>query len=191
MPKQLDIRDTVSFPRNFVFEIYSERLSELVSYMPNIDSIEVKNRNILQCGRLEITNLWQASRSEIPKLIRPFIKPEMLQWNDHATWDQGAYACHWRSEFLCFNGAIRSSGTNYYRMLDDHTMELHLTGAVKVDGSKIPGVPRLLSGKVADAIETGAVRMAEQNLRAMNRGFEAFAMAQTNREHAMPQQQIA
>ena len=41
MAKQIDIRDTIHFPRDLVFETYRDKLPELVAYLPNIESITV------------------------------------------------------------------------------------------------------------------------------------------------------
>ncbi len=177
MAKQIDIRDTIKFPRDLVFEIYRDHLAELDAYLPNIDEISVENREECQDGSVELTNLWRASRKEVPSVIRPFVKPELLQWLDHARWDSEAYECHWRTELSFLGGAISSSGVNYYRDLKDGTMEIHLTGTIEVDPAKVPG-PKLTSKKVAGAIESGVLKMTEPNLVAINRGFEQYIAEQ-------------
>ncbi|WP_428262508.1 hypothetical protein [Haliangium sp.] len=186
MAKELDIRDTIRFPRDLAFEVIREKLSELDAYLPNIDEIKVEQRSVRDDGCIEFVNLWRASRKEIPAVIRPFIKPELLQWYDYATWDCAAYVCHWRTEMAFLDGAITSTGTNYYRSLDDGTMEVHLTGTIEVAADKIPGVPKLMSKKVAGAVESGVLKMTEPNLRAINRGFEKYIEANHNPRHPRP-----
>lgn len=174
MAKQLDIRDTINFPRDLVFEMYRDKLPELDEYLPNIESITVERRTVHGDGSIELVNRWQAARTEVPAVIRPFVKPELLQWHDYATWDSQAYECRWRTELVFLHGAITSEGVNYYRVLDENSMEVHLTGTIHVDASKIPGVPRMLAGKVAGAVEAGVLKVTEPNLRAVNRGFEQY-----------------
>lgn len=182
MAKQLDIRDIIHFPRDLVFDVYREKLPELDAYLPNIESITVESRNVRDDGCIELVNLWQAAHKEVPAVLRPFVKPEMLKWRDHATWDGSGYVCHWRTELAFLDGAISSSGTNHYTIVDEHTMEIHLTGTIEVDASRLRHVPRLMAGKVAGAIESGVLKMTEPNLRAINRGFEQY-IAQ---HHAAP-----
>ncbi|HWN70043.1 MAG TPA: hypothetical protein VNM90_20525, partial [Haliangium sp.] len=99
---------------------------------------------------------------------------ELLQWHDYATWDSKAHVCRWRTEMVAFQGAITSEGTNYYRVIDENTMEVHLTGTIHVDALKIPGVPRLMAGKVAGTVESGVLKVTEPNLRGVNRGLEQY-----------------
>lgn len=174
MAKQLDIRDTIHFPRDLVFEAYRDKLPELDAYLPNIESITIERRIVRDDGCIELVNRWQAARSEVPAVIRPFIKPELLQWHDYAVWDSNEHVCRWRTEMVAFDGAIVSEGINYYRVIDENTMEVHLTGTIQVDASKIPGVPRLMAGKVASAVESGVLKVTEPNLRAVNRGLEQY-----------------
>ncbi|ACY13089.1 hypothetical protein [Haliangium ochraceum] len=178
MARQIDIRDTIRFPRQLVFEMYRENLSELDVYLPNIESIKVEKRTELDEHRVEFVNRWQAARTEVPALLRPFIKPEMLQWLDYATWDERDFSCQWRTELPLFNGAIKSTGVNYYRALGDDEMEIRLTGSIEVDASKIPGVPRLMYGKVATAMENAVLKVTEPNLRAVNQSFARYLTEQ-------------
>ena len=69
--------------------------------------------------------------------------------------------------------AISCSGTTYYREAGDKT-EVNITGDLRVDASKIPGVPRLIAGKVGSAIEGFVVKMITPNLTEVNRGAEKF-----------------
>jgi hypothetical protein len=186
MAKQLDIRDTIHFPRDLVFQVYRDRLSDLGAYLPNIESITVERRTVRDDGSIELVNRWQAARTEVPAVIRPFIKPEMLQWYDYATWDSKGHVCRWRTEMVLLHGAITSEGVNYYRAIDDSTMEVHLTGTIRVEASKIPGVPRLMAGKVASAVESGVLKVTEPNLRAVSRGLEQFLA-----EHDAPRMRVA
>lgn len=174
MAKQLDIRDIIHFPRDLVFETYRDKLPELDAYLPNIESITVERRTVRDDGCIELVNRWQAARSEVPAVIRPFIKPELLQWHDYATWDSKEHVCRWRTELVVFHGAITSEGINYYRVIDENTMEVHLTGTIQVDATKIPGVPRLMAGKVASAVESGVLKVTEPNLLGVNRGLEQY-----------------
>jgi hypothetical protein len=174
MAKQLDIRDTIPFSRDLVFETYRDKLSELTAYLPNIDSITVERRTVLADGSIELVNRWQAARTEVPVVIRPFIKPDLLQWHDYATWDSKEHVCRWRTELVVLDGAIVSEGINYYRVIDDNTMEVQLTGTIQVDATKIPGVPRLMAGKVASAVAAGVLKVTEPNLRGVNRGLEQY-----------------
>lgn len=174
MANRIDIRDTIRFPRQEVFETYRDRLPELAAYLPNIDLITVESRTEREDGRIELLNLWKAARGEVPAVARPFVKPDMLQWHDHALWDNTAFTCAWRTEPFFLKDAVSSTGTNHFRDLGDDTMELHLTGTIEVDGAKLPGVPRLMSRKVASAVESFVVKMMEPNLRAINRGLEKF-----------------
>jgi hypothetical protein len=69
--------------------------------------------------------------------------------------------------------AVKCSGQTRYKAKGDRT-ECHISGELEVDASKIPGVPRLLAGKLGKAVEGFVVKLITPNLRATNRAMEKY-----------------
>lgn len=169
---KIDIRDAIAFPRDTVYQTFRDKLVELKPYLPTVKDIEQTSYE-RDGDDVKIVNIWYAADEDIPTVASKFIKPEMLRWTDRATWHDGAHACDWDMEVGFLQEAISCSGTTYYREKGEKT-EVHITGELRVDASKIPGVPRLIAGKVGDAVEKFVVKMITPNLKEVNRGAEKF-----------------
>lgn len=170
---KIDIRDHIAYDRSTVFETFRDHLVELQPYLPTVKSIDVESRDQLDDTTLKIVNIWKAEDSDIPKLVQKFIKPEMMMWTDHATWFEDQFLCNWDMEVGFLKEAITCGGTTRYIAKGNGT-EVHLEGTLTVDASKIPGVPRLVAGKVSSAVEKFVIKMITPNLKEVNRGAEKF-----------------
>lgn len=159
---------TLPFPRERVFIAYRDRLAELTEFLPNIRDIRVKDRKDRDAGLVELVNEWSGG-GDIPAVARSFISESMLRWTDYATWDPAAFTCAWRTDVHAFPGAIKSSGTNFYKDSGGGT-RLEIRGDLTCDATKIPGVPRLLAKTVAQAVEKVLVSSIQTNLVEIGKG---------------------
>ena len=173
---KISVQDSVSSPRNIVFATFRDDLDDLDEFLPDIESITTESREELDGGRTRIVRVWKAQADEIPTIARKFIKPEMLQWTDTATWDPDNHSCEWEMEVGFLTEAITARGVNRYSEKDG-TTGIVIDGLLEVDASKIPGVPKLLAGKVGGAVEKFVVKMITPNLKEVNRGMEKYLAA--------------
>ncbi|AWV90500.1 DUF2505 family protein [Bradymonas sediminis] len=174
---KISVQDSVSSPRDVVFATFRDKLDELDEFLPDIESIVTESREDLDDGRTRIVRVWRARPEEIPSAARKFIKPEMLQWTDTATWNPNDFSCEWEMEVGFLTDAITAKGVNRYSEDGDST-GIVIDGVLGVDASKIPGVPRLIAGKVGSAVEKFVVKMITPNLKDVNRGIEKYFAAQ-------------
>lgn len=170
---KISTTDEVAYPRQQVFETFREDLEHLIPYLPDIESIEQQSYEQIDERRVKVVRIWKARDEDVPKMARKFIKPEMLQWTDTAIWDQDAWTCDWSMEVGFLSEAISASGTNRYIERDGKT-RIEIGGELKVDARHIPGVPRLLSGKLGAAVEKFVVKLITPNLTDVNRGLEKY-----------------
>ena len=174
---KINVKDTVDHPRKLVYETFRDDLIELVPHLPDIKDIEVEDRERIDDDTLKVVNLWKAKDEEVPTIARKFIKPEMLQWTDHATWHDDEWTCDWNMEVGFLTEAITAKGTNTYTERDGST-QITIDGVLEVDAKKIPGVPGMLAGRVGKAVENFVVKMITPNLKDVNRGMEKYLAAQ-------------
>ena len=167
------IKDTMPYPLETVFRTQRDRLAELGEYLDGIDAIIVEDHEEVSESVVKFVNLWKAASTDIPKVARAFIKPEMLQWHDYATWDESDWSCKWEMKLGFLPDAIEARGHNTWKSLGDRTL-VTINGEIVIHGNKIPGVPRLLAGKVSDAVEKFVVKMIEPNLKKTNEGVTAY-----------------
>lgn len=175
---KLETNDTVDFPREQVYTTFRDDLLEFVDHLPDIESIEVKERERVDDNTIKIVNLWEAKNTEVPTMARKFVKPEMLQWHDYATWKQDEWVCEWRMEVGFLEDAIDCTGETRYLKNGEESTNIEIRGDLQVDASEIPGVPSLLAGKVGDAVENFVVKLIEPNLTDVNRGLETYLESQ-------------
>lgn len=170
---KIDIRDDIDYSLDRVYEAFRDDLKELATYLPDISDIIVEKHERVDDDTTKVINIWKASAEEIPKIAASFISPDKLQWTDHATWHDGETYCDWEMEVGFFPEAVSCKGTTRYTKKGNIT-QVHISGDLQVDAKKIPGVPRLLAGKLGDAVEKFVVKMITPNLKATNRGMEQY-----------------
>jgi hypothetical protein len=173
--------DVIEYPVETVFQTHRDHLPELVDFLPNVEKIEVESREDLE-GRVDLVNIWTAARSEVPTLVRPFVKPHMLTWIDRASWLESDHTCRWDIELGFLKAAIRCKGENKMRSNDDGHTEVTIAGQIEVDAKKIPGVPRFMAKKVGAAVEKFVVKTITPNLKKTNDGVRAYLAAQEEAE---------
>jgi Protein of unknown function (DUF2505) len=152
----------LAHPRQVVYETYRDRLPELTSYLPNVDKILVlENRR--EGDILHLVNEWVA-RAEIPKVVRAFIKPEMLRWKDIATWHDDDHSVDWRFEMAFMREQVDVRGHNRFVRVGDDRARVEIRGTLTIDGNRIPGVPRLVGRRIAPQIEKFVLALVTPNL---------------------------
>jgi hypothetical protein len=175
---KISVHDSVTSPRDLVFQTFRDDLDDLDQFLPDIESIVTESREELDGEKTRIVRVWKA-QAEIPKIARSFIKPEMLQWTDYATWNPQDWSCEWEMKVGFMTDAITARGVNRYSEKNGDT-EIVIDGILEVDAKKIPGVPRMLAGKLGKAVEAFVVKMITPNLKDVNRGMEKY-LASKNR----------
>ena len=164
----------IPFPRPLVFATYRDKLPELVPYLPNVRGITVKSRDD-RGDVVDLVNVWSGG-GEIPAAARAFISEAMLTWDDLATWDSAAFECSWRIRTHAFTDAVRCTGTNVFKVDGDATI-LQIRGELSIDGGRIAGVPRLLSGTVSRTVEDVLTKKIAPNLIQVSDGLRRFLEA--------------
>jgi hypothetical protein len=170
------IKDSIPFPRDLVYATQRDRMPELAPFLNDIKEIIVKERK--DEGHItRFINDWRAGGTDIPSIARAFIKPEMLRWLDHATWDAKAFTCEWRTELGFLPEAIEARGRNQWIDAGSSTTVI-IEGEIIVNAKKVPGVPSLMAGSIGGTIEKFVVGLIEPNLKKTNEGVTKFLRQQ-------------
>lgn len=162
--------DVIPYPRELVFRTLRDGLPKLVPHLPNVETIEEREREVLEDGSIRILNWWKAD-SDVPKVARAVISPDMLHWLDHATWREADWTCRWRLETNFFTDRVDCQGTNVYTALQDGNTELAIQGELTIDAKNIKGVPKLMAGAVGAAIEKFVIALITPNFKTLNSGL--------------------
>lgn len=173
---RLDVSIDMPFPRADIFRVYRDKLPELVPYLPNVRGITVTSRTD-EGPIAKLVNRWKGG-GEIPGAVRKFLSEDLLEWDDHATWDEQKFTTHWRTIVPAFKDAVDATGWNYYEELSPHSTRYKIVGELKVDAGKIRGVPKFLGGTVSPIIEAFLVNSIKPNLVSVAKGVEQFLRKQ-------------
>ena len=159
--------DRIEYPIGRVFSSQRDELSKLAEFLPSIDSIVVQSREE-ENGVVQMVNIWTAAKTDIPRLIRPFVKRSMLKWVDRAVWYEDEHVCRWEIELGFLKDAIQARGENRMEEVEGGQTEVTIAGDITVDAKKIPGVPKFVAKMVGSAVERFVVRMVTPNLKKTN-----------------------
>ena len=127
----------LSFPLDKVYQTYRDRLPEIAAYMPDVKEIRVLSRDDV-AGGVKIHNRWFAS-AKLPSVAEKVIKPEWMQWDDYATWDDAQRHVDWHLEIPALGDQVRCSGRNSFWEADGTLVRL--TGDLQINLQKLPGMP--------------------------------------------------
>jgi hypothetical protein len=168
----LESKEIIDRPLDQVYKLVRDELPKLVPYMPNIERIEVKKHAPMGDGKIEVINHWYAV-AEIPALAKKFISPEIFSWKDMAKWNDQEHAVEYVMESFLANDLFEAKGKNFFTAVGDKT-ELKVTCNIKIYADRVPGVPRLLAGKVLPLVEGLIERMLKPNLASLGKGLNQY-----------------
>ncbi len=163
---------TIPFPRAVVFAAYRDDILELLPYLPNVRSIEIKSREAKD-SKVSFVNVWKGG-GDIPAAARAFVSEKMLSWDDIATWDESDFTCAWVIRTHAFSEAVDCHGNNRFLEKDPNTTVLEIRGTLTIDGKKIPGVPGFLSNKIGKTVEEMLINKIQPNLVSTTAGLAKF-----------------
>ena len=167
---------TIHHPREVVFRAYRDRLPEIAAYIPDIREIVVRERE--GAGAVvKLHNEWFAD-TDVPRVMQSIVRPEMLRWDDYASWNADTHICAWRLRVGAFTEAVNCAGTNTFVDEGPEQTRVVLAGDLNLDLSEVRGVPRFMAKKIAPQIERFIVAMITPNLERVNQSLQAFLDAQ-------------
>lgn len=169
---KFNLVDEIPYPRDLVFRTHRDKLVELVPYLANVDRVEVREREE-QGDIVRLLNLWSGSSSDVPAIIRPIVKPELLTWVDKAVWDRGRWRCDWDITLNALPDAVTAKGYNLFQDEGDETV-IQIQGEFTVHPDRIPGVPAMVARTAQGAIERFVIGLLEPNMRLSNRAVEQY-----------------
>jgi len=156
----------IPHPREAVFSTYRDCLPEVASFLPDIESITVLQREDGE-GITTLHNLW-VSNADIPSAAQRFLSPEHLQWDDYAQWDHAGFKVTWRLETRVFSEAFSCEGTNTFLEDGAGQTRVVVSGNLALDLSNMPGVPKFIARRLAPQVEAFIVKMITPNLEQVN-----------------------
>ena len=104
---------------------------------------------------------------------RAIINESMLSWTEHDTWNDAEFELEWRIETHAFTEAVFCVGNNRFIADGDSTV-IESRGELKIDPTRINGVPSFVASGIAHVVEDFLRKKIEPNLRQMGEGVQHY-----------------
>lgn len=162
----------IHHPLDLVYRCYRDNLSDVAPYTPDIKEIVVHSREELAQGP-KIHNEWIAQR-ELPRMVQGLVTSDMMRWNDFAQWDDTQHHVDWELQIPAFPNQVKCYGRNAFFADGPDATIVRLSGELEINLKNVPGVPRILAGRLTPKVETFIVRLVTPNLEKVNHSLERF-----------------
>ncbi len=162
---QIHSESRIAHPLDAVYKAYRDDLPLIARFIPDIKEIVVQSREDTPEG-VKLHNLWVADK-ELPKMIKGMVKPEMMQWDDYADWNDSEHYVAWNLVIPAFKTQVRCEGRNSF-YADGTGTRVVLTGELHIHLENVPGVPKFMAKKMAPRIEEVIVKLITPNLKRVN-----------------------
>ena len=166
----------VSHPAQKVLDLMINRMDEIVPFLPNVESIELRAREELGDGRIRIVRYWQGAASNVPSALRPFVSREAMGWIDTALWKPDEYRVDWQMS-TTMSAFYECSGTNYFEPYpgdEDAATRVRVGGDLVIHADKLPGIPTFLGSRLAPQVEKFVVALLTPNMEDLAKGLQAY-----------------
>ncbi|MBI5497041.1 MAG: SRPBCC family protein [Deltaproteobacteria bacterium] len=166
------VETRIPFTLDDVFRCYRDELPIIAKYIPNVKTIEVRERKE-DAGVVKLVNHWRAS-AEVPGPLKSIITEEKLGWMDRAAWNDATKVCEWDLEITAFKEAVTCRGQTRFHP-DGTGTRMVIAGDLQVDATKVGiPVPRLLAGSIGKAVEAFAVALIKPNQEAVGKAVARY-----------------
>ena len=130
--------------------------------MPNVEGVEILAREESP-PLVTLRNRWQGAQTDIPSVVRPFVKKDLASWLDRATWNEETLTCQWEIEAVTGRDCFHCRGETTITP-DGDGCTFALQGEMTIDPNHVPGIPRFLARKVHGPLERFIARAISPNL---------------------------
>lgn len=167
--------DDVAQSAQQVFELLRDHQADLVPYLTDVEEIVVLERNDLEGGKTHIINLWRGSNAKAPAMVQKFLSPDLLSWKDHAMWHtEGSLRAEWRLEPKIGGSLFECDGVTTIEEAGEDASRIRIEGDLRIYPERMPGVPRLLAGRLKSKVEAFVVKLLLPNMQTMALGVQAY-----------------
>ncbi len=165
----------IRHPLARVYTAYRDELPQIAAFMPDIREIVVRSREDRPTGP-RLLNEWHAS-TKIPSVAERFVTPDMLRWEDHASWVDAETHVDWTLVIPAFRSQVRCAGRNAF-FAEGTGTRVELSGELDIHVDKLPGVPGFMARRLGPKVEAFIVQLITPNLEKVNSSLEAYLDAQ-------------
>ena len=166
--------EKVSYPSDQVYRLIKDGLADLIPFIPNVRAVEELEREECRGGETHVINLWHGEPGAAPRVIQPFLKPEVQSWRDIALWKDEQQLVEWRFEAPALPDLYDCSGVNYVEAQPGDTCQVRITGKLTIHAERIIGGPSFVAKKLATTVEKWLLHLISPNLAELPKAVQAY-----------------
>lgn len=172
---KISVAQVIPYPRPVVFGVLRDHLPELAAYLTNIEYIQRQGRTELAEGGVELTNLWQAAKTEVPMVARAVLDPAKLSWLDTSRWEPAKWSNTWSMKVSFMQERVTCHGVTSYHERGDGGTDARIDGVLELDLKGM--LPGLLARRAAPKIEAFVINLIKPNFEKTNEGLIQYLEA--------------
>lgn len=170
--QKLQFVEYFDYPRELVFETMRDKIEKYIKYAPNIKYAKVIEKKQIDKNVLKMRMEWMG-HGQIPLVVRPILKPDMIKWRDEAIWDEKNWTCSWEITPFYFKEFVECRGVwNYIE--EKNRTKMQLDGIFKVYIPSFPGVPDKVAQSAGGMIEKFIMKYLEPNMKSTMKAVKKF-----------------
>jgi hypothetical protein len=142
-------------PVELVWQTFRDRFEEVGQRVDDLEYITFKEKKENEAGQLVTLYEWKADpkAGPLPALVKSYIQPSMLTWDDTATWDADHKVCYWEIESHYFREKMHCVGsTTFSPAMGGRGCRLTFQGTIDWEGG-LPALVGIMEGPITRAME--------------------------------------
>ena len=161
-----------STPEN-VYHIVRDHLSQIAEHLPNVKKIDQIQYQKNSSSTHEIINRWYAN-IDLPYILSKFVSEDLFSWKDTAIWFDDKKCVQYDLESFYANNFFSAKGANYFSPYGKHKTKLKVTCSFQINPENIPGIPRLMTKKLAPMIDKLVVKALAPNTKSLGVAIKSY-----------------
>jgi hypothetical protein len=165
-------------PADQVWETFRDRFEEIGEQVDDLEYIRLQEKKENASGQLVSVYEWRANPN-LPAIVKSYIQPSMLTWDDTATWDADQKVCYWQIESHYFREKMQCSGsTSFSPAMGGRGCKLTFEGNIHWEGglSQLMGI---MEGPIARAVENVISKMVPKSFHKVSSAVAELIAAET------------
>ena len=155
----------IKFPVDIAWNTMLHHLPDIAKDVDDLESITEIKRTKQSGGVIKIECVWKA-KPKLPAMVMKYIKPDMLEWTDTATWKEKEKIIDWEIHSHHYYDELYCKGaTVFERAMGGRGCKLTFSGELEWKGKVLSMSLGMLDGTLAKAAENILSQMIPSNLR--------------------------
>jgi hypothetical protein len=169
----------IKYPVEVVWPTFRDRFEDIGALVDNVTYIREVERTTSDAGPLQTNYEWKVD-PPLPALIKGYIKPEMLSWNDIALWWEEDSQCHWHIVSHYFKDKMNCQGeTHFQPAMGGGGCRLTFQGDI-VWKEGLAAIAGFMEGPVNRAIEQVLENMIPKNFHKITQATSSLLAAENS-----------